>query len=126
MAEQTFASITNLELISLPTSSQPGIFTFEARPVETKRFHVNNTIYFEFPFRHPNGELKDPTFGKAEIIDIKGNSVLNTSLLKRIDGIWYFYWTPATPGDYLLKVSGFMEANPIEIIRKLKVVSSET
>jgi len=90
----------------------------------TKTFENGNTIYFECLYRAINGELTDPTSPAWVIENIRGVEEASGGPLKREDGVWYFFWTPSTVGDYVLTFSGTIESNTVLIKKKFKIIDT--
>lgn len=90
----------------------------------TKTFENGNTIYFECVYRAIDGTPTDPTTPSWIIKTIKGVTEASGGPLKREDGVWYFFWTPSTVGDYVLTFGGTIESNTIVIKKKFKVVDT--
>ncbi len=90
----------------------------------TKTFEKSNTIYFECVYRAIDGELTDPSSPAWVIKNILGVTVDSGGPLKREDGVWYFFWTPVTVGDYILVFSGTIDGNAVAIRRKFKIVET--
>lgn len=123
MAEEvkTFAIYSNLE--KLP--AMPGYFAIAVKDRSVLRLEKDNTVYFQETFRQPDGFLKDPGGLLWEILDLKGTKVGSGAMYKKEDGVWYFFWTPSSTGDFLLKVTGRMNAHFIDLRRKIKVLESK-
>lgn len=90
----------------------------------TKTFEKGNTVYFECLYRAIDGEFKDPTSPAWVIKTIRGVTEDSGGPTKREDGVWYFFWTPVTVGDYILTFSGTIEENAVVVKRKFKVVDT--
>ncbi len=90
----------------------------------TKKFELGNTVYFECVYQGADGSLSDPTLPTWKIINTKGTTVDSGSPNKRKDGIWYFFWTPTTTGDYILEFAGTIDDSAVLIRKKFKVIQT--
>jgi len=90
----------------------------------TRTFELGNTIYFECLYRNINGYPSDPQDPTWTIKNIKGTTVNSGAPLKRKDGVWYCFWTPATVGDYILIFSGTIEENPVTVRKPFKIIET--
>ena len=91
----------------------------------TKTYEIGNTIYFECFYRNINGYPADPLDAVWTIKNAKGVIVATGNPNKRQDGIWYFFWTPITIGDYILTFTGSIEDNVVAVRRKFKVIETK-
>ena len=122
MAEET-KTIACLSEFETPIS--PGIFPVTiTAPREILKSEKGNTIYFEQIFRHQDGSLSDPGSASWQITNIKGAIVTQGGLMKRSIGYWYFFWTPDTTGDYILKITGYFSGYPVIFRRKIKIIET--
>lgn len=89
-----------------------------------KTYELGNTIYFECLYRDIDGYLTDPTSAAWTIKDLQGVTVDSGGLSKKSTGIWYFFWTSDTVGDYLLTFSGLIDDNPVTIRCQFKIAET--
>lgn len=87
-----------------------------------KKFHINDSIYFECLYRNINGFPTDPANPAWTIKNKQGSTVNSGVPYKKADGIWYFFWTPSQVGQYTLIFSGSIEGNSVIIRKVFKVV----
>ncbi|MCK4307312.1 hypothetical protein KAW50_03680 [candidate division WOR-3 bacterium] len=88
----------------------------------TKTFQKDNTAYFECYYRDMQSFKKDPVNPTYVILDIRGNVVTSGIPSKKATGIFYFFWTPTSEGDYLLIFGGSVSGYSVKLRRKFKVV----
>ncbi len=92
--------------------------------METLRIEKDNTAYFGCLFRDQLDQLADPTFSTYKVIDIKGNTIVSGTPIKQTTGSYFFFWSPSSTGDYLVKFEGKINNNLTTWVRKVKVVDS--
>lgn len=90
----------------------------------TKKFEVGNTVYFECVYRGADGSVSDPALPTWTITTTKGVIEATGSPEKRVNGIWYFFWTPINTGDYLLTFAGQIDDSAVLIRKKFKVIQT--
>lgn len=92
--------------------------------VSTKKFESGNTVYFECTFRNQLSQLEDPTNPTWQIQDIKDATIASGSLTKKSTGVFYFFWTATTIGDFIALFQGTLDSGTYAAVirRPFKVV----
>ncbi len=91
----------------------------------TKKFEANNTAYFECFYRSLQHELTTPISPQWKILDAKGNTTASGTPSKKSDGLYFFYWTPTVPGNYVVEFTGTIASDAVKI-RKNFIVTRTT
>lgn len=86
-----------------------------------KTFETDNTAYFECFFKNPHQVLTDPVNPQWKILDAYGNTTASDTPSKKSTGLFFFFWTPTEPGDYVVEFTGTIQSDAI-IIRKPFIV----
>ena len=90
-----------------------------------KKFESGNTAYFECYYRDMQGNLKDPDNPKYRIFNMKNSEVVSsTTPSKKITGLYYFFWTPEIPGNYIIEFTGSILGLPIQMRKKFQVIKT--
>jgi len=87
----------------------------------TRRFRNDNTIYFEASFRKADGTLSDAVTPAYLIENSKGTSQASGTPTKKSTGIYYFFYTPDTVGDFVVEFSGTIETLAAVMRKKFKI-----
>lgn len=91
----------------------------------TKTFEKDNTVYFEVKYRNSNSQLIDPGSPTYSIEDSKGIEQTSGTPTEKSTGIYFFYWTPTSTGDYVVIFSGLIQNYSATIRKKFKVVETD-